>query len=429
MNDSSLRPSGRYYGWTVVWAILFVLTVSSGLGFYNHSVVLNALSRNPDLPVEAASWAVSLFFVSTGVAGLWLGRLLQHTDPRWCITGGAILSAGALASLAWVDSLLKLYIVYVIFGAGFAAAGLLPCTTLVTRWFQRRRATAMSIATTGMSLGGVVITPASAALVNRFGFENVAPFMGLAYLITVIPVTWLFMKPAPSQPDSGKPSAPGAVTPPAPGLPYALAMRHRFFWGLTLAYVFLLMAQVSGISHQFGLVNEVIGLESAAVAVAIVPVTSIVFRLLGGWLLTFVPLWGFSLAVMLLQFVSLVVLSLASGQWVLFVGLALFGASVGNLLVLQSLLVAEAFGLRDYSRIVSVSSLLLSLGAAAGPGILGLVYAMLGSYSWAYGWAALAGLTGVLCFAAAGPIPLLRAEHIAGTDVAEQDEPESAIAG
>lgn len=394
-----------------MWAILVVLTVSSGLSFYNHSVILDALSRKPDLSLGAASWAVSLFFLSAGIAGLWVGRLLQHIDPRWCITGGAVLSAVALASLTWVDSLVGLYIVYIIFGAGFAAAGLLPCTTLVARWFQRRRATALSIATTGMSLGGVVITPATAALVNRYGFENVAPLMGLAYLISVVPVTWLFMKPGPSQPDRIKPDEPATETVTPPGLPFSLAMRNRFFWGMTIAYVFLLMAQVSAISHQFGLVNEVIGLQGAAVAVAIVPVTSIISRLLGGWLLTFTPIWGFSLSIMVLQFVSLVVLSLASGQWVLFAGLALFGASVGNLLVLQSLLVAEAFGVRDYARIASVSSLMLSLGAAAGPGILGLAYVTLSSYSLAYAGAALAGLVGVLCYLAAGPLPQARSQH------------------
>lgn len=413
----------------MVWAILVVLTMSSGLGFYNHSVILNALSRNPDLPIEAASWAVTLFFVSTGVSGVWLGRLIQHTDPRWCITGGAIVSAAALASLAWVDSLLKLYVVYIIFGTGFAAAGLLPCTTLVTRWFQRRRATAMAIATTGMSLGGALITPASAALVNRFGFDNVVPLMGLTYLVVVIPVTWLFMKPGPGHMETSTPAQSHAAALSVPGLPYSQALRHRFFWGLTIAFVFLLMAQVSAISHQFGLVNEVIGLESAAMAVAIVPVTSIISRLLGGWLLTFVPLWGFSMSVMLLQFISLVILGFASGQAVLFLGLALFGASVGNLLVLQPLLVAEAFGLRDYSRIVAVSSLMLSLGAAAGPGILGFISAMFDSFSMAYGWAAFAGLLGVLFFLAAGPIPLSRTEHVESSDAEQNESNREAVAG
>lgn len=411
MNDSSALPGGRYYGWTVVWAILVILTVSSGMGFYNHSIILDALSRKPDLSLEAASWAVSLFFASTGLSGLWLGRLIQRVDTRWCLTGGAVLSAVALAALPWVDTLAGLFIVYSIFGAGFAASGLLPCTTLVARWFQRRRATALSVATTGMPLGGVVVTPACAALVNRYGLDTVAPFMGLVYLVVVIPVAWLLIRPGPEGPGSGAGSA-GTTESTLPGLPYSLAIRHRFFWGLTGAFVFLLLSQVGAISHQFGLVNEVIGLQQAAIAVAIVPVTSIVSRLLGGWLLTFLPLWRFALGIMLLQFVSLGLLSFAAGQWTLFIGLAVFGVSVGNLLVLQSLLVAEAFGVRDYARITSVSSLLLYLGTAAGPGVLGLVYAMKGSYLLAYGWAAAAAFVGVLFFIAAGPIPLSRSAHM-----------------
>lgn len=395
----------------MVWAILVVLAIASGMGFYNHSIILDALSRNPNLSLETASWAVSLFFVCTGVSGLWLGRLIQRIDARWCITGGAVLSGFALTALAWVDSLAGLFLVYSIFGVGFAASGLLPCSTLVARWFQRRRATALSLATTGMPLGGVLITPACAALVNRYGLDTVAPFMGLVYVIVVIPVTWLFIKPGPEM-SASEASGAAAADSGLPGLPYTLAIRHRFFWGLTLAFVFLLLSQVGAIAHQFGLVNEVIGLTSAAMAVAIVPVTSIVSRLLGGWLLTFLPLRNFSLSIMLLQFVSLAMLSFASGQWILYTGLAVFGISVGNLLVLQPLLLAEAFGVRDYARITAFSSLLLYLGTAAGPGVVGLVYAMKGSYLLAYGWTAAAAFLGVLFFIAAGSIPPARSEQI-----------------
>lgn len=38
-----------YYGWKIVAAILFTLTFSSGLSFYNHSIYLNALAATPAL--------------------------------------------------------------------------------------------------------------------------------------------------------------------------------------------------------------------------------------------------------------------------------------------------------------------------------------------------------------------------------------------
>ena len=50
-------------------------------------------------------------------------------------------------------------------------------------------------------------------------------------------------------------------------------------------------------------------------------------------------------------------------------GVALFfGATVGNLLMLQPLLLAEAFGVREYPRIY-LSQLLSTLGVAPGPAL------------------------------------------------------------
>ena len=81
MSDAHAKP--LYYGWKIVAAILFTLTFSSGLSFYNHSIYLNALAATPAFTVQTASVAVSLFFFSGGLAGLWVARWVQHYDPRY----------------------------------------------------------------------------------------------------------------------------------------------------------------------------------------------------------------------------------------------------------------------------------------------------------------------------------------------------------
>ncbi|MBT6315390.1 MAG: MFS transporter, partial [Gammaproteobacteria bacterium] len=95
---SQERGTTLYYGWKIVAAILFTLTFSSGLSFYNHSIYLNALAATPAFNVASASIAVSLFFFSGGLAGLLVARWVQNYDPRYCLTGGAVISAGALSA-------------------------------------------------------------------------------------------------------------------------------------------------------------------------------------------------------------------------------------------------------------------------------------------------------------------------------------------
>ena len=399
-----------YYGWKIVFSLLVVLTFTSGLSFYNHSIYLNALAANPAFDIQTASGAVSIFFLSGGFAGLVVARLVQAYDPRIPICTGAIIACVALSFLPHIDSILQLYLCYAFFGLGFAGSGLIPATTLVTRWFHRRRAMALSIASTGLSLGGVVITPISVVLVGRLGFEIAAPVLGLLYLVGVIPVSLLYLRASPKvmgvQIDGGviktlNSSEP--ATEEADGISYHLARRSRFFWGISTAYMFLMMAQVGGISHQYGLVREQLDEAQTAFVVAILPIASIVGRLVGGWLVGQVSIRRFAIGMMLTQAVSLSLLATGHSVFVLCLGLAFFGASVGNLLMLQPLLIAEAFGLKDYAKIFSICNLMSSWGTAIGPAALGYAYTVNGNlYSFAYFLAASAGFFGLFLFVMGG---------------------------
>ena len=59
-----------YAGWKVVVGLFVVMALSSGLGFYNHAVLIQALAQTGNFSVTSASSAVSLFFIVSGLTGL-----------------------------------------------------------------------------------------------------------------------------------------------------------------------------------------------------------------------------------------------------------------------------------------------------------------------------------------------------------------------
>jgi len=410
---SDEKTSQIYYGWKIVAAIFVLLTFTSGLSFYNHAIYLNALAEQPAFTVSIASSAVSIFFFTGGITGLFVAKWVQEYDPRICISAGALLSFLSLSVLAYVTTTWQLFLVYGLFGAGFSASSLIPATTLVTKWFRRRRAMALSISSTGLSLGGVILTPLSILMVESLGFEIAAPLIGVIYLLGVIPVAWMFLRVSPESmgllPDGEKLISQSADEEPQDndedGLYFRDVIRGRFFWGVSLAYIFIMAAQVGGIAHQYGLVREQLSEAETAIAVAILPVFSIIGRLAGGWIVDQMSIRKFAIIMMILQASSLSLLSTGFSVTTLCIGLAVFGASVGNLLMLQPLLIAEAFGVKDYARIFSVSNLMSSWGTAMGPAVLGFVYAAnTNLYQLPYMVAAISGALGVGLFLAGGKI-------------------------
>ncbi len=404
-----------YYGWKIVAAIFVLLTFTSGLSFYNHAIYLNALAAQPAFTVGIASTSVSIFFLTGGVTGLFVARWVEDYDPRISITAGAVMSFVSLSLIAYVETTLQLFLVYGLFGAGFSASSLIPATTLVTRWFKKRRAMALSIASTGLSLGGVILTPLSILMVDSLGFKIAAPLIGVIYLLGVIPVSWIFLRTSPESlgllPD-GEKAEPYSqdnhsigIDSKSDGLSFREALTGRFFWALSLAYIFLMAAQVGGIAHQYGLVREQLSEAETAIAVAILPVFSIIGRLIGGWIVEQISIRKFAIVMMFLQAFSLSLLSMGYTVATLCIGLAIFGASVGNLLMLQPLLIAEAYGVKDYAKIFSISNLMSSCGTAMGPAVLGVIYAASSNfYQLPYAAAAMSGAIGLSLFIFGGKI-------------------------
>ena len=81
---------------------------------------------------------------------------------------------------------------------GFSATSLLPSTTLATRWFHRRRSLAVAIVMTGLSVGGMLLTPISAWLIGTLKLQQATLWLSLFYLLGIIPVTLWLIRPYPA---------------------------------------------------------------------------------------------------------------------------------------------------------------------------------------------------------------------------------------
>ena len=398
--------TGRFPGWWVVTGCFIVLVTTSGLGFYGLAVYLNAFSNEQGWSLSSISFATTVFFIVGGSTGIWVARAIATVDVRWIIMTGGLLGGCALAVLGQVETQLQLFLVYGVFGVGFAMAGLVPATTVVTRWFQARRSVALSVASTGLSVGGIVLTPIAKRLLDDRGLEAGTPWLGLIFVIGVVPVAWFLVRPDPAAegwaPD-GEPLIADEPPPPTTGVRLHEALRTRFFVSLAVGYVLVLGSQVGGIQQMVKLVEERTDPATARLAITVLAATSVVARLVGGRVAQHVPIMGLTALLAAVQAVAMIWLGLADTTAMIFGAIILFGLTIGNILMLQPLLIAERFGVLDYAKIYSRSSFLSMMGTAAGPFLLGWLYDVTGAYRWPYTIAAGLSLLGAFVLSRGGP--------------------------
>jgi MFS family permease len=389
-----------------VSGVFVINMVTSGLGFYAMSPYLRELVDREGFSNSLASLGTGLFFLSSGVTGYLISGFVNRLDVRRIIVAGGLWGGAMLALLGHVAQVWQLLVVQVLFGAGFAACGLVVANTVITRWFVRRRSLALSVSATGLSAGGIVLTQNVARLVLDRGMAATTPWLGLLWAVAIVPVALFVVKPSPQAlgllPD-GDPPETRAVGAPPPGTTFEAARRTRFYLLLTAAYLFVMLSQVGALAHQTKLGTDRVSIETGNLAVSLTAAASVIGRLAGGALLPRLNSRWFTAALIALQGSALLVLSAAHGRGQFVAGSLLLGLAVGNLLMLHPLLLAEAYGVADYARIYRLSNLVMTLGVAVGPTLVGVLEETRG-YGVAFAVTAGSSLCGFLLFTSAGAV-------------------------
>ena len=393
-------------GWRVVTGCFVVLLVNSGLAFYGLAVYLNAFSKEQGWALGSISFAITIFFIVGGLVGLVAARLIERFDVRYVIAVGAVLAGGSLALIGQVTSQWQLYITYALFAVGYGLCGLVPTTTVVTRWFHAKRSVALSVASTGLSVGGIVITPFAKRFIDSNGLAATTPWLGVLMAVGIVPVSLLLIRPEPAAdgfaPDGARLER-GAIAIPPGGDLAKVAFETRFYRAVTSGYVLALGTQVGGIQQLVKLVEDRTDERVAQFSITTLAATSVIARLVGGRLVSIVPMMRFTVVLAGLQAVALIGLGLSTSTPLIFASIILFGMTIGNLLMMQPLLMAERFGVRDYPTIFGRSQAVGILGVAGGPLLIGWLFDVFGSYRMPYTIAAGLSLIGMAILSTAGP--------------------------
>jgi predicted MFS family arabinose efflux permease len=158
------------------------------------------------------------------------------------------------------------------------------------------------------------------------------------------------------------------------GVRYADAVRTRFYWGVTMGYFLVLGTQVGAIAHIAKLGSDRVDRGTGAFAVSLMAMGSVIGRLVGGVVAARVRLLPLTVGLALVQASSFVLLAFVDTRVGLLAAALVFGLTIGNVLMLRPLLLADGFGVVDYPRIFSRSDVVTTLGVAAGPFVVGALH-------------------------------------------------------
>jgi MFS family permease len=191
---SSNRHSKIHHGWYILAASFAFLFFQSGAR-YGFGVMFKPMIT--ELGWTRASIS-SAFFLNMTIFAVTLsvtGKIYDRYGPRWIIFVSTILLSAGFICIAFIRSLWEFYLYYGILAAlGMGAAGIPLMGALMSKWFEKQRGLAISLALAGNCIGQFALVPLYTALVIKFGWRITHVLIGAIILLVNLTIAFFVIK-------------------------------------------------------------------------------------------------------------------------------------------------------------------------------------------------------------------------------------------
>jgi MFS family permease len=366
--------------WIVAGCALGVLSVSFGAPTIT-MVALKPIAASFGGARTVPSACYALAWLGSSVGGIAMGQLAERVGLKWTVMFGAAMIAIGL----WLSSFghrLDLYIGHGMFMGLLGNAGLnAPLYVYVSRWFDRRRGSALALIASGQAVAGTIWAPLLGHLLGWIGWQRTMRIYGLFAVVVILPLAFAVFWDPPQAASganggSGEPSVGAPVLGFRPGVALAL-------FGLAIFPCCVPMAMPQ--SHLVAFCADAgIPLTQGSAMLSVLLACAFLGR----------QFWGFVadrygglravLAGSACQAAAMAGFLLTQNEAGLFVVAAAFGLGFSGIIPAYVLAIRKLFPASEASWRVPTLLLCSGLGMATGGWMAGIIYDYIGFYAAAF---------------------------------------------
>ncbi len=361
----------KFKGWQMVYTGMMMEFSVIGFIFYCFPLMFNALERDLGASQSQLSGALSIWFVSSAIASIFLGRLLdKFSIKKIMMIGGVIFSLG-LFSISFVQSSFNLLLIYgTLLAVGGPALGNLSVTKLVANWFEKNAGMALGIAAIGISFSGVVLPLLVDPLIDLIGWRSVYIVFGLIVIFLLIPLVRYLVIDTPEEIGQFKDNL---IEKPSEEVQDLMEIKdffkHNIFWIISLAFAFQFLA-MGGVLLHLPLHSEsqgfletwtVLGLpiKQTVLAYSIAALGGVVGKVFFGYLMDRLSANIPVMIMMAMQSLGIFGLTLIDNYLLFTLFCFIFGLGFGGAMVLMSASFLKAFGSQNLGSVRGISALII----------------------------------------------------------------------
>src|SRR5262245_40321939 len=365
--------------WIVATMVLVILAVSFGAPWVT-IVALKAIAADTGGLRAVPALATSLAWLGFGTGGIVMGAIAERVGVRWTVIFGGLMVAVGLA-LSTGAAPWQLYVGQGLF-VGFLGIGGMnaPFYVYISRWFDRRRGSALALISSGSYLAGAIWPPFFERAIAYLGWQRTMLYFGLFAAAVVVPLAAIFLREPPEPPPPvgalGPASAPAAVLGWPSNLVFALIAAAVVFCCMTMA---MPQAHLPALCTDLGILAS-----HGAAMLSVLLGTAFISRQFWGWVSDRIGGLETVLIGSIFQIIAMTAFTLTQDEIGLFTVAAAFGLGFAGIIPAYVLAIRELFPAAQAYWRIPTFLLCSGSGMALGGWLAGALYDHFGTYAPAF---------------------------------------------
>ena len=200
MPSEEIEPKIRlFYGWYVLAAGFVILFFNAGARF-SIGVMFKPMIGEFGWSRAAMSLGFFLYMTFFALSLTVIGRFYDRYGPKWVIIISTLFLSVGYMSISVINSLWQFYVCYGFLAAiGLGGTSLSLMAVVISKWFEKSRGLATSLALSGSCLGQFVLVPLITIFVLRSGWRAAHLVLGLVMLVLNIALALAIIKGDPER--------------------------------------------------------------------------------------------------------------------------------------------------------------------------------------------------------------------------------------
>ena len=177
--------------WVVASVALFIMMMAFGAAWIT-AVALKDIAAEVGGTRSIPALASALAWLGSGVGGIIMGRIADRVGTRWTVLFGALMIGVGLA-ISTLGPPWPLWLGHGLFIGLIGLGGInAPMYIYVSRWFDRRRGSALALISSGSYLAGAMWPPVFEHAIAAFGWRQTMLWYALAEIVIIVPLAAIF---------------------------------------------------------------------------------------------------------------------------------------------------------------------------------------------------------------------------------------------